>query len=195
MWRFWIVSLVLASSALAQEEGTAYEALRVVGTELHRSYLDRIVSVSGGNGDPQPRTWRVLIADRNAAGGLREVDVADGRIVAQRTPMQGTAGSTIKTAQLNLDSSGAYSVASYTAEKSHVNFAIVNYLLRTNERGIPVWIVTLQDERRQPVGTIHIAATKGNVTRVEGMFRGTNAPPVAQEGQPGGGRETVSVGD
>ena len=200
MWRVLLVSLVIASSALAQESGTAYEALRVVGTQLNRGYLDRIVSVSGAGGAPQPRTWRIAIADRAAAGGIREVDVTDGRITAQRTPMEGAAGSPIKTAMLNLDSSGAYSVAAYTADKSHVLFSTVSYSLRPNARGIPVWAVALFDENRQPVGTIHIAANKGNVTRVEGMFRGTNDPQVVQRGgtqqpQATAQREMVSVDD
>lgn len=193
MWRFLLVTLALASSTLAQESDTAYEALRVVGTQLNRGYLDRIVAVSGVQGNPQPDTWRIAIADRNAAGGVREVDVRNGQISAQRTPMQGEVAAPIKTSMLNLDSNGAYSVASYTAEKSHVNFALASYTLRANSRGIPVWIVTLQDERRQPVGTIHIAANKGNVTRVEGMFRGTNAPQVVQDRQPRDPRDTAAV--
>ena len=198
MVRFLLVSLVLASSVLAQESETAYEALRVVGTQLNRGYLDRILSVSGAGGDPQPRTWRIAIADRAAAGGIREVDVSNGRITAQRTPMDGVAGAPIKTALLNLDSNGAYSVAAYTAEKSHVLFTRASYTLRSNPRGVPVWAVTLFDDSRQPVGTIHIAANKGNVTRVEGMFRGTNDPQVVQQGQPQrprGGREMISVDD
>lgn len=200
MWRFLLVSLVLASSALAQESDTAYEALRVVGTQLNRGYLDRIVSVSGAGGDPQPRTWRIAIADRAAAGGIREVDVTNGRITAQRTPTDGVVGAPIKTALLNLDSNGAYSVAAYTAEKSHVLFTRASYSLRPNARGVPVWAVTLFDDSRQPVGTIHIAANKGNVTRVEGMFRGTNDPQVVQQGQSQqpqqrGEREMISVDD
>lgn len=198
MWRFLLVSLVLASSALAQESDTAYEALRVVGTQLNRGYLDRIVSVTGAGGDPQPRTWRIAIADRAAAGGIREVDVSNGRITAQRTPTDGVVGAPIKTALLNLDSNGAYSVAAYTAEKSHVLFTRASYSLRPNARGVPVWAVTLFDDSRQPVGTIHIAANKGNVTRVEGMFRGTNDPQVVQQGQPQqprAGREMISVDD
>lgn len=204
MWRVIILLLAIGSSARAQESGTAYEALRIIGTQLNRSYLDRIVSVSGAGGAPQPRTWRVAIADRAAAGGLREVDVTDGVIAAQRTPMEGGTGAApIKTAMLNLDSSGAYSVAAYTADKSHVLFSTVSYSLRPNARGVPVWEVALFDDNRQPVGRIHIAANKGNVTRVEGMFRGTNDPQVVQRGgqqqqqqqQPAPEREMVSVDD
>ncbi len=110
--------------------------------------------------------------------------MADGRIVSNRRRARWsgtTKGATIKTSQLNLDSSGAFTVASHTADQSHTNFDRVAYTLRTNERGTPVWIVTIQDETRRPLGTIHIAANRGNVTRVEGMYRGRNMDQVEQD--------------
>lgn len=177
--------LFVASSTFAQDRGTAYEALRVVGTQFHRAALSRLISVTGVDGDPQPVRWDVLIADRGAPGGMRELVVADGRIVSNRTPNGTVAGSTkgatIKTSQLNLDSSGAFDVASYTADKSHQNFDLVSYALRTNDRGNPTWIVTIQTQARSPLGTIHINANKGNVTRVEGMYRGANMAHVEQD--------------
>lgn len=186
MWRPVLAILLSVSAAFAQGQSTAYDALRVVGTQLDRSSVNRIISVSGSDGDPQPVRWTVLVADRAAAGGVREVEVANGRIVAQR--MRGAAGSTtgatIRTARLNLDSSGAFSVASYTADKSHSNFALASYTLRSNERGEPVWIVTLQDEHRHPIGTIHIGANKGNVTRVEGLYRGQSMAQVQEDPVP-----------
>jgi hypothetical protein len=107
---------------------------------------------------------------------VREIEVANGRIVSERTPVRAvvgsTEGATIETSHLNLDSSGAFSVASHTAEKSNTPFAVVTYTLRTDERGEPIWIVTLQNESRRPVGTIYIGANKGTVTRTEGMFNG-----------------------
>jgi hypothetical protein len=87
-------------------------------------------------------------------------------------------GATIKTTKLNLDSSGAYTVASYTADKSSAHFTSVSYTLRTDERGEPVWIVTLQNRSGRPVGTIHIGANRGNVTRTEGMFAGATMEDV-----------------
>jgi hypothetical protein len=116
----------------------------------------------------------VLIADGNAPGGVRELQVAGGRIVGDSTPAGSGSAATINTSRLNLDSSGAFSVANYTADKSHTNFTSVDYTLRNNERGIPVWDVTLQNDKRQPVGRMHISAMKGNVTRVEGMYAGGN---------------------
>ena len=185
MSRLLLVLSLIASPVFAQRQATAYDALKVVGTQFHRAALSRVISVSGVDGDPQPTKWTVLIADRRAPAGVRELQVANGRIVSDRTPTSEiagtTQGATINTARLNLDSSGAFSVASYTADKSHTNFDRVAYMLRTNNRGHPTWIVTLQDEARRPLGTIHIAANKGNVTRVEGMYRGANMAHVEED--------------
>lgn len=188
MWRLIFAFLLIASSAFAQEQqASAYQALRVVGTQFNRAAIKRVISVTGVQGDPQPMRWNILIADRNAPGGVREFQVANGRIIANQNAggvVGSTKGATIDTSKLNLDSTGAFSVASYTADKSHVNFASVSYTLRTNERGFPVWIVTLQDESRRPLGKIHINANRGNVTRVEGLYRGTNMAQVEQDPAP-----------
>ncbi len=182
MWRLIFLLVLFASSAFAQERPTAYEALRVVGTQFNRAAIRRVLSVSGVDGDPQPAKWNVLIADRNAPSGVREFEVANGRIISNRTPAGGVTGTTkdatIETSKLNLDSSGAFTVASHTADQSHLNFNFVSYTLRTNEHGIPVWIVTLQDENRHSLGTIQIGANRGNVTRVEGMYHGANMAQV-----------------
>ena len=185
MWKSLLASLFLATAALAQEKPSAYEALRVVGTQLNREMMSRIISVSGVDGDPQPRTWKVLVGDRQANGGVREITVEDNRIVSQRIPNRSvvgsTEGNTIKTARLNLDSTGAYAVASHTAETSHVTFSLVSYTLRTDDRGNPVWVVTLADRARRPVGTIHIKAHDGRIARVEGMYQGRNMEQAEDE--------------
>lgn len=184
MWKFLVAALLVAGSARAQESPSAYEALRVIGTQLNRQMVNRIISVSGVDGDPQPRTWKILVADRNANGGVREIVVEDNQIVSQRVPNRSvvgsTQGATINTAKLNLDSSGAYSVASHTAHTSHVTFSSTSYTLRTDDRGNPIWIVTLADRSNRPVGTIHIRASDGRVTRVEGMYQGRNMEQVEE---------------
>lgn len=180
MWKTLAASLLFVTSALAQQQTTAYDALRVVGTKLSRDSVNRVISVTGVDGDPQPETWTILLSDRR--GGAREIQVRNGRIDSDEAPTRSVVGSsegaTINTTRLNLDSSGAYAVASHTAEKSNTHFSIVSYTLRTDERGEPVWIVTLQTRSRRPVGTIHIEANHGNVTRTEGMFAGGNMEEV-----------------
>ena len=182
MWKSVLASLLLASPVLAQENASAYEALRVIGTQLNRQLVDRVVSVNGVGGDPQPRTWKILVEDKNAANGVREIVVEDNRVVSQRAPNKSvvgsTQGATINTSKLNLDSTGAYTVAAHTAETSHVTFSLTSYTLRTDDRGNPVWIVTLGDRSNRPVGTIHLRASDGRITRVEGMYQGRNMEQV-----------------
>lgn len=199
MWKLLLASVLLAMPALAQENSSAYEALRVVGTQLDREMMSRIISVTGVDGDPQPRRWKVLVGDRRSNSGVREITVEENRIKSQRVPNQSvtgsTEGATINTARLNLDSTGAYSVAAHTAETSHVTFSLVSYTLRTDDRGNPVWIVTLEDRSRRPVGTIHIKANDGRVTRVEGMYQGRNMEQIEQDPEQGDTAEVATEDD
>jgi hypothetical protein len=182
MWKFLLAFLLPAGALLAQENASAYEALRVIGTQLNRQLVNRIISVNGVDGDPQPRTWKILVEDKNAQGGVREIVVEDNRVASQRVPNRSVVGSaqgaTINTTKLNLDSTGAYTVASHTAETSHVTFSLTSYTLRTDDRGNPVWIVTLADRSGRPVGTIHVRASDGRINRVEGMYSGRNMEQV-----------------
>jgi hypothetical protein len=182
MWKLLLASFLAASPVLAQENPSAYEAMRTIGTQLNRQAVNRVVSVTGVDGEPQPRSWKILVEEKNAPSGVREYVVEDNRIVSQRVPNRSVAGSTqgatIDTAKLNLDSTGAYSVAAHTAETSHVTFSLSNYTLRTDDRGNPIWIVTLADRSNRPVGTIHIRASDGRVKRVEGMYQGRNMEQV-----------------
>ena len=182
MWRSCGALLLLVTPVLAQEHATAYDALRVVGTQLNRDFVDHVISITGVEGDPQPETWKIMLDDPRARGGVREVEVANGRVVSERTPVRSvtgsTEGATIDTARLNLDSSGAFAVASHTAERSNTAFVTVSYTLRTDEGGEPIWIVTLVNKSSRPVGTIYVGANRGTVTRTEGMFAGASMDEV-----------------
>jgi hypothetical protein len=181
MWRVWIGLLLLATPVWAEENATAYEALRVLGSEIGRDGLQQIVSIRGTKGDPQPEKWKIVVEDPQG-GGVRELQVADGRIdsdeEADRDVAGSSEGATIDVSQLNLDSSGAYAVASHTAEAAHTNFATADYILRTDDRGEPMWIVTLRNRSSRPVGTIYIGGTRGTVMRTEGMFAGATMEDV-----------------
>lgn len=177
--------LLLASPVLAQERPTAYQALRTVGTQLNRDAVNHVISVTGTNGDPQPETWKILLDDPKARGGVRELEVSNDKIISERTPLratvEGSLGATIDTAKLNLDSSGAFTVAQQTAEKSHVTFSTADYTLRVDERGNPIWIVTLHRPDGEPNGTIYIGANHGTITRTEGLFTGGDRTAVVDE--------------
>jgi hypothetical protein len=175
------VLLVFATPVFAEENATAYEALRVFGSELGRDALQQIVSIRGTKGDPQPERWRIVVQDPQG-GGVRELEIADGRMNSDNEADRDLAGSaegaTIDVSRLNLDSNGAYAVASHTAEASHMSFATADYTLRTDERGEPMWIVTLRNRSSRPIGTIYIGGTRGTVRRTEGMFAGATMEDV-----------------
>jgi hypothetical protein len=171
----------MATPVWAGENATAYEALRVLGSEIGRDELQQIVSIRGTKGDPQPEKWKIVMEDPQG-GGVRELQVADGRIDSDNDADRDVAGSAegaaIDVSQLNLDSSGAYAVASHTAEAAHTNFATADYVLRTDDRGEPMWIVTLRNKSSRPVGTIYIGGARGTVMRTEGMFAGATMDDV-----------------
>lgn len=185
MSKLFIALLLLATPAFAQERPTAYQALRMVGTQLNRDYVNHVISVTGMDGNPQPATWKVLLDDPKARGGVRQVEVGDGRIVSERTPLRAAVeeslGPVIDTAKLNLDSSGAYTVAQQTAASSHVNATTADYALRVDDRGNPVWEITLRRENGEPAGRISIGANHGTITRTEGLFRGGDRAPSFDE--------------
>lgn len=193
MWRVGIIgSLLLAAPVWAQENATAYEALRVVGREFGRDAVNQIVSITGTKGDPQPEKWKVILEDPEGRG-VRELQIVDGKIDSDesgdREVTGSSEGATIDVSRLNLDSSGAYAVASHTAEASHASFATADYTLRTDDRGEPTWIVTLRTRSSRPVGTIYIGATGGTVRRTEGMFSGATMEDVEgdyDQGEGGG---------
>src|SRR5438128_9322211 len=94
MWRSLAALLLFGSPALAQGNATAYEALRVVGRQSGRGVLSHIVSITGVQGNPQPEKWKIILADPTASGGVRELEVADGRIASGETSGRSVIGST-----------------------------------------------------------------------------------------------------
>ncbi|PYK74085.1 MAG: hypothetical protein DME39_08435 [Verrucomicrobia bacterium] len=134
MWKSFAALLLLVTPVWAQENATAYEALRVVGAQFGRGALNHIVSITGVKGAPQPEKWKIILEDP-AARGVRELGIADGKIDSDESPDRSTAGSaegaTLNVSRLNLDSSGAFAVASHIADTSHTHFATADYTLRS----------------------------------------------------------------
>lgn len=158
--------LLLPVTVLASD--TAYEALRAVGVERDRGLLNRVVEVKGESGVPQPETWVVVIDDPLARGGVREMEVANGRVVSERTPVKKysgiSTGAAMNFERLNLDSKGAFTIAEQEAKIARVSFDAVDYVLRKDEdRGFPVWKLQLLDPELRRVATLTIAADTGAV--------------------------------
>jgi hypothetical protein len=180
MWRICFCLLLLAKPVWAETNATAYEALRVMGNQFGRDALRQIVSIHGNKGDPQPEKWKIVVEEPQ--GGVREIEIAggtvDSRDDADRDVAGSTEGAAIDVSRLNLDSSGAYAVAKHTADASHMNFATADYILRTDDRGEPMWILTLRSNSSRPLGTLYIGGTDGTVRRTEGMFAGATLEDV-----------------
>src|SRR5439155_12362872 len=79
MWRSFVALLLLATPVCAQENATAYEALRVVGAQFGRGALNHVVSITGAKGDPQPEKWKIILENPDGRG-VRELQVAEGKI-------------------------------------------------------------------------------------------------------------------
>lgn len=161
-----ILALLLPFSAFGRE--TAYQALRTVGAERSQEHLKNVLEVKGRNGAPQPEVWTILINDPLARGGVREIEVAKGRITSERTPVKAYSGQSdgivLNFQKLNLDSEGAFAVAEAEARNAKIGFFSVDYILRCDETGdAPIWIVQLLDDKQHSLGSVTVAADTGTV--------------------------------
>jgi hypothetical protein len=138
---------------------TAYTALRVIGKQNGADALNRVVEVRGRAGTPAPSVWKVVLNDPAARGGLREFEVQGGKVISERTPVARTSGPPINFNQLNLDSEGAYTVANQEAEKQHVPFDRIDYVLEGGATG-PVWHLELFGAGEK-IGYLDISADNG----------------------------------
>ena len=125
-----------------------------------------------------------MLDDPAARGGVRELDVEHGKIVGEHTPIKAysgsSAGALIDFHKLNLDSSGAFTVAEKQAEKSKVGFDSVDYTLRTGDGpdAGPVWVLHMVDDKRHNVGILSLAADTGVVASSDFSGHATDEPIV-----------------
>ncbi len=138
--------------------------------------MNKVVEVAGHDGTPQPSTWRILLDDQSARGGLREIEVSKGHVVSEHTPMRHYVGANVvmNFQRLNLDSPGVFTVANQEAVKAGIGFERVDYTLRADdETGAPVWLVNLKDANGRILKTVRISADNGTVLHHETTTRRT----------------------
>jgi hypothetical protein len=143
---------------------TAYAALRTVGSSRGEKVLRQVVAISGEGSNAQPSRWKVWIDDPAARGGVRELEVSGDQITAERTPVKSewAGGKDMDLAHLNLDSDGAYQVATQEAKSKGIEFSKVQFqLVADRETGKPGWTVQMTDAKDQRVGAIKINADSG----------------------------------
>ncbi len=183
-----LAAVALAAPARAQtsqetpDNPTAYAALREISKSLGREALDRVVEVTGRDGAPQPALWKIVLKE---GPGSREIDVQDGRIIAQRPLSRPPAyPAPINFPDLQLDSSGAFDATDAQARKVKLRFDSLNYVLRTSESsGKPVWRIELINKEGTGVGTIRVAAHDGTIISKEGRLA-SNVPTVVSTPPP-----------
>ncbi|MEI8235188.1 MAG: hypothetical protein WCH57_10960 [Verrucomicrobiota bacterium] len=161
-----VAFLLLPLAAFGRE--TAYQALRTVGAQRSTALLNNVIEVKGRNGAPQPASWTILLNDPLARGGVREIEVAGGHIVSERTPVKTYGGQgdgvALNFKKLNLDSEGAFSLAEGEARAAKIGFYGADYLLRCDDAGgAPFWVVELLDSQQHSLGSVRIAADTGAV--------------------------------
>src|SRR5215471_2121527 len=79
----WLSVVIASNAAVAQD--TAYKALRAIGAQRGEKALGQILSISGKSGRPEPTEWIVKLDD-SARGRVRELNIANGQISADRAP-------------------------------------------------------------------------------------------------------------
>jgi hypothetical protein len=79
--------------------------------------------------------------------------------------------------KLNLDSSGAFTVAEKEAQKAKIGFDSVDYTLRTGDgpNADPVWVLHMMDGARHSIGIVSLAADTGTI--VSSSLSGVQPPP------------------
>lgn len=163
-----LLALLLCAPAGSFARETAYQALRALGSDRGHDVLNHVINVQGRGGAPQPGAWKVVLDDPAARGGVRELEVADGKVRSERTPLNPgpAAGEIMDFKKLNLDSEGAFTILEKEAQKAHVGFDGVDFELRSGAAGrSPVWVLQLLDAARRPIGTMQIAADTGAIVR------------------------------
>lgn len=163
-----LLPAIIATATAAAHANTAYEALQALKQSRGDAVLGQLVEVRGDSGQPQPQTWKILMADPKARAGLREFVVTGKEITSERTPLRSNMAPAslrpLNFTRLNLDSNGAFRIANDQAAKQRVSFNRVDYLLQTNATsGAPEWSLRLFDHMGAPVGDLLLSAENGAV--------------------------------
>ena len=203
-----VVFTALVPGARAQV-GTGLDSKNALANLIDRqgeAVADKLVSIRGFEGIPQPGTWEIITHDASSPHLLRRYRIGPGFIrdegdVDDLYPAREPYGF-IDYAQLKLSSQGAFTLAEAAAKQAKMGFDSLNYTLRCREYSRePVWILHLINAKGLLVGKVHISANSGRVFRTIWIYRSDladgppriedsaltplTAPPVAPPAGPG----------
>jgi hypothetical protein len=158
-----------------------------VGRAQGKEAMNHVLEVRGRSGMPQPAVWKITLEEARARGGIREMDVQKGTVIAERTPSSSRlAGAPMNFTQLNLDSDGAFTIANQEAQKLGIPFDQIDYVLRSGTGGgAPVWQLELTDTKLGRAGGIDIAADTGAILMQRLVVpTGAKHPPIVDRNDP-----------
>ncbi|MEO6741538.1 MAG: hypothetical protein ABIP20_14925 [Chthoniobacteraceae bacterium] len=191
---------LLAVTAIARGDGSAFDALRLIPKEVAK----RLVRIEAREGTPSPERWYLLVYEPAEERGLREYVVADGRLVTSRTLSQ--FAETMKPEDIvgadavKVDSTQIAKLAAAFAEANGAKAGMLNYeLARDSMWNVPVWKVTVLDAVGDQLGILAVTATKGAVVSADGFEKlppgiviATPPPPAPPVQPPGKNQKPTS---
>jgi len=190
-----ILGIGALAAAQPAHATTAKAAVDVVVKQFGKAYAERIISVSGQKGEPEPAAWHVFAYDLQQQGLVSHFVVQNGKLAgaglldaARSHPL---AGPRLPWTRIKLDSPQIFRQANNAAINAKVGFDSIDYHLTTDRRNnIPVFEVWLKNAQGRIVGTLGISATDGRI--VSSNFPATPQPANrAQAGGDGGTWQAV----
>lgn len=187
-----VLLFLCALTLCAHADNTALGALKL----LPKDAAKRLARIEARDGRPQPERWYLLVHDAAVPTGMREVVVAGGKIVANRTLSQFAdslhPAEVVGAASVKVDSDMLVRVVASFVVANGARFGSLSYELgKEVATGVPQWRVTILDPKGGTVGVLVLDATKGTVLSHEGFEKqpapeliGGAKPPAI--GAPGG---------
>ena len=134
-----LLLFLFVSTAAAQSDGTALDALKLIPKDAAK----RLARIEAHDGSPVPERWHLLVHDPAEERGVREYVVAGGKLAASRTLSQ--FAEALKPADVfgagavKIDSAQVARLAAAFAEANGAKAASLNYeLARDATAGVPV---------------------------------------------------------
>lgn len=142
-------------------------ALQAVGV-LPANFRSGVVKISADNGNPDPPTWYFVCRSANSDDGIVSITVQGGAITDQKASldMRVLFGdySAIDFAKVQVDSRGAWNIATRFAQSEGKELGSVSYALQ--QKGgdaTPIWSVWCYTASGDYIGLLKLLATTGDV--------------------------------
>jgi len=184
------VFLTLGPVVIIARAETALDAIK----QLPKDQAARIARIEARDGTPAPDRWYIITQDPKADNGVHEFVVSDGAIVASRSVSQFAESLTpedmLGDEPVKIDSDKAAKVAQDYAEANGNAVTSMNYELKKDGTdGAPVWTISCMDDKGTKVGSVVVAAEKGDVVSHDGfalepVAEATQADTPAKEEEP-----------